>query len=115
MAGGAGRPVLLGYSVGWLLSLFSLDHIAAGARRVEAGPLTPGQTKVLAARTFLGRWAIVIGTILVAVRLGADPVAAVAALLLLQAAVVCRSIASFLGGGEPASGGGPDPGEETVD
>lgn len=115
LARGATRAVLLGYSVGWLLSLYSLDHIAAGARRVAERPLTPAEAKKTAARTFMGRWVVVVGAILVASRLGADPVAAVAALLLLQAAVMCRSIASLFGGGGAEAGDEPDSRDETVD
>lgn len=96
LALGAGRPVLAGYCVGWFLSLFSLDHLAARALSIEQRQLGSSDAKVFAARTFLLRYLVLIVVIVLASRVGASPVAAVSGLLLLQAAIVCRSIMIFL-------------------
>jgi hypothetical protein len=95
------RSILAGYCVGWFLSLFSLDHISTRARRLEQTRMSSGDAKIYAARTFLFRWLVLIGVIVLASRVGADPVAAVAGLLLLQAAIVCRSIMTFFGDDPP--------------
>lgn len=87
------RDVLAGFCVGWLLALFTLDHIAGNARRLMAQPHDPAQAQERAVRTYMQRWAIVVGSLAVAHKLGANLVAAVMALLLLQAAIMCRSIA----------------------
>lgn len=89
------RSVLIGFCVGWLLSLFSLDHMAFAARRVATLGGTPAQNKTMAVRTFLQRWLVTLVVLLLAARLGANPVAAVGALLLLQASVLLRGIVSL--------------------
>jgi hypothetical protein len=92
LARGISRGGLAGYCVGWFLSLFTLDHMAHRARHLEMNPLSPGDAKIYAIRTFFFRWLVLIVVIVLASRVGAEPVAAVAALLLLQAAILCRSM-----------------------
>ncbi len=106
---GWGRPVLLGFTVGWALSLFSLDHLAYSARRVKQSGMSGPEARVAAVRTYSFRLLVTVGVIAVAVRLGADPVAAISALLLLQAAIVAWCIVGLL------SRGGEDPGESDED
>jgi hypothetical protein len=101
LVAGQSRDVLAGFCVGWFLSLFSLDHLSATARRVAVNPVAPDSAKRLAYRTYLMRWVTTVAVIVVAVKLGAHPVPAVAALLLLQAAVMCRSITTLFRGLNP--------------
>lgn len=100
-AGGAGKPWLGGFCVGWFVCIYGLDQLAANARRVAAGAHDPGAAQTQAARTFLQRWIITIAALGLAYKAGFDPVAGALALVLLQVAVMCRSIEVLLRG-EPA-------------
>lgn len=111
---GQPRPVVAGYCVGWLLSLLSLDHIAANARAIAAGAVDPEAAKRRGSRAVVQRWLVMIGAIVVAGKLGAEPLAAVCALLLLQAAIMCRSITSLFTG-RGARDERPESGEGRVD
>ena len=87
------RSVLAGFCVGWLLALFTLDHLASNSRAVMRQGVSPRDAQARAVRTYVRRWAVVIVGLAVAHRLGANLVAALLGLLLLQAAIMCRSIA----------------------
>ncbi len=114
VACGAARARLLGWCVGWLLSLFSLDQITSNARRLIQDPKEPGDAQKAAVQTIMRRWIVTIAVLLVSAKLGADPLAGVLALLLLQAAVMCRSIMSLLKGPVPSPPGEDPPMNETL-
>lgn len=104
--GKAPADVLGGFLAGWLLSLAGLAHI--GRRSREAADLEPRARVLLAVRTHLQR---VLGSVLgalLAIHLGAHPAAVVGALALLQAAVLCRSMAGLFGRPAPDPGDGAD-------
>lgn len=93
---GASRGVLAGFLVGGGLALFTLDHFVQSARQIGTGQLSGQEAKALAVRTYVRRMGIMALVLVVSVRFGADPVAAISSLLLLQAAVMCRSIGNLI-------------------
>lgn len=110
------RSILLGFLVGFGLCLFSLDHLAWKARAVASRGVDPVKAQATFVGHFMVRWLATVAVILVAAKLGANPIAAVASLLLLQAAIVCRSIGDLLmrsGESDDVDPAGLDP--ETVE
>lgn len=104
LAGAPGR-ILAGFFLGAALALWSLDDLATAAV-AQLGAGAGGAVPVARGR-FVRRWLAIALVLVVGHRLGAEPVAAAAGILLLQGAMVCRSIAALagLGQGEPGIGG----------